>query len=116
MLLEVYLSDQVPTPQVKNQINKIDQVRVSKYSSKTQDFALPWLSQYVVRLYNEFEKELKAREDAEPAPSLQEQRGIVQIDGGCFDDLTVKYANQLACEQNFELALALCLFLEDRTL
>lgn len=52
MLLELYLSDPDATPQVKNKINQMEKVRVSKYSSKTQDFALPWLSQYVARLYN----------------------------------------------------------------
>ena len=38
------------------------------------------------------------------------------VEDRCFDQLTVNYVNQLVREQKFELALALCLYIENEGL
>lgn len=64
-----------------------------------------WLSQYVIKLYDAEAR----RSQMGQAQEGQKGPGFLKLDSHCFDKLTVKYANQMATERNYELALALCL-------
>jgi len=118
VLLEVYASDQLESPEIESKVNTLEKIMVSKFSSKTQDFSFQWLSQYVIRLYNEFEHQIN-EEDQQASASAQaiaQPPAIMLVEDRCFDQLTINYANQLVREQKFELALALCLYIENEGL
>jgi len=118
VLLEVYASDQLESPEIESKVNTLEKIMVSKFSSKTQDFSFQWLSQYVIRLYNEFEHQIN-EEDQQASASAQaiaQPPAIMLVEDRCFDQLTVNYVNQLVREQKFELALALCLYIENEGL